>query len=114
MGILKQEDGVTIIESLVSIVILGVIVMMTVFVIKGLFTHPRALLKGEACQLASQEIDYSLKYKPVNDTSYKNAKGNLLLNRQVSKADDLTRIEVKVTYAGTGEEVATLGVYDYR
>lgn len=111
---MKREEGVTIIESLVSIVILGVIVMLTVFVIRGLFTHPRALLQGEACRLASQEIDYSLKYKPAADTSYKNAKGNLLLTRKVSASGGLIRIDVKVTYTGNGEEVAALGVYDYR
>ncbi len=114
MDLLKREEGVSIIESLVSIVILGVIVMMTVIVIKGIFTNPRALLKGEACQIASQEIDYALRYKPVTDSIYKNAKGNLLLSRQISHADSLTRIDVKVTYVGTGEEVVTLGVYDYR
>ena len=114
MDILKKEEGMSIIDSLVSIVILGVVVMLTVLVIKGIFTHPRALLKGEACMLASQEIDYSLKYKAIADTTYKNAKGNLLLTRQVSAADSLTRINVRVTYIGTGEEVVTLGVYDCR
>lgn len=114
MDILKREEGVSIIESLVSIVILGLIVVLGVMVMSGLFTHPRVLLKGEACQLVSSEIDYSLKHNPLIDTSYTNSTGNLLVKRHVTEVDSLTRIEVKVTYKGTGEEVATLAVYDYR
>ncbi|PIP77570.1 MAG: hypothetical protein COW85_08310 [Ignavibacteria bacterium CG22_combo_CG10-13_8_21_14_all_37_15] len=114
MDILKREEGVSIIESLVSIVILGLIVVSGVMVMSGLFTHPRALLKGEACQLASSEIDFSLKHTSLIDTSYTNSTGNLLVKRHIAEIDSLTRIEVKVTYKGTSEEVATLAVYDYR
>ena len=59
MDLLKREDGFTIIESLVSIVLLGLIAGMSIMVISRIYTNPKMLIKGEAGMIASQEIDYS-------------------------------------------------------
>jgi type II secretory pathway component PulJ len=59
MGTLTREDGFTIIESLVSIILLSLFVGLSVMVVNGIFSRPQMLLKGEACILAAQFILHS-------------------------------------------------------
>jgi len=114
MGVLKQDDGFSIIEALVSIIILGIIITLGVILIKGIYSHPKALLRGEAFILASQEIDHSIKSKVQNDTSYTNSVGNLTINRQLIPQGDLNKISVTVTFNSTKEDIVSFNVFDHK
>ncbi|MBI2417304.1 MAG: prepilin-type N-terminal cleavage/methylation domain-containing protein [Ignavibacteriales bacterium] len=114
MVLLKNQDGYSLIESLVSIVLLGLIVVFSTMAVTGLFTRPKILLKGEACLMAEQEINYSLKYHVTTDTTYTNETGNLIVTRTTTPAGNLANIQVEVVYKGNHEKIAMLSVTDYR
>lgn len=114
MDTLKKEDGFTIIESLVGIILLSLFVGLSAMVINGIYSRPQILMKGEASTLASQEIDYSLKMKPAGDTVYENGSGNMVVRREITQADSLAHIVVTVSAKGSGRMIARLSVYDYR
>lgn len=110
-GFISNEDGFSMIEALVGIVILGLILTLTSAFVKGIFSHPKALLKGEALMLAGQEIDCSARNRMFTDTVYSNPSGNLAITRTATALDSLEKINVTVRYKSTNEEVVSLTSY---
>jgi hypothetical protein len=96
MDLLKKEEGFSIIESLVGIIILGLIVIFFSLFFNKIFQTPKILLRGEAFYLANQEIENSLNMKSKSDTVYSNLNRNLQIRRMVRKEEKLYNIQVEV------------------
>ena len=110
MDILKQ-DGYSIIETLVSFVILGLIVTFTVGVYLNLFHNPKLILKSEALHLASHEMDCVLNNKTYNDTTYLNEHKNLQILRKISREESLFRVDILVFFVPNKTELIDLSAY---
>jgi Na+/serine symporter len=102
------EDGFSIIESLLGIVLLGLIVVFTIIIFNNIWNNPGLAVKSEAFFLASREINNTINGKAFTDTSYNNAQNNLTLNKQVKLADDCYYVEVSVIHIPTKKEIVLL------
>ena len=100
MDILKKENGTTILESLVVILLLGILITMTASFFSTIFNN-KNMLKAEALMLAQQEISRTISEVSEQDTLYVNEKGNLKVHRIVYKEDKLNKIEVLVSKVST-------------
>ncbi|MBU0474987.1 MAG: hypothetical protein KKF62_12605 [Bacteroidetes bacterium] len=96
MDKLKLEDGYTITEALVGIIILGLTITLFAFFFNLVFSNPKILLRSEALYLADQEIENSLNNKVSRDTSYTNNNGNILVERKISSDNNLTKVKISV------------------
>lgn len=108
MGILKDESGTTLIETLVSIGLLGVLIVLSVMVYKNFFSNPKMLLRNEALYLANQEISNSINMKFITDTVYSNENGNLTVERKIYDMETFNKIVVSVVFLQNKKELVKL------
>lgn len=107
MDLLKEEHGTTILETLVVILLLGILVTLTASFFSNLFNNER-ILRGEALSIAQQEISRVLSEKSETDTLFKNEKGNLQIRRVVYKEEKLNLIEIMVSKSSNDSLILTL------
>ena len=100
MDSLKEENGTTILETLVVILLLGILVTLTAGFFTTIFNN-KNMLKGEALQLAQQEINRVLSEKIENDTTYNNETENLKVQRIITKDVELNSVEVMISKSST-------------
>jgi type II secretory pathway pseudopilin PulG len=100
MDLLKEENGTTILETLVVILLLGILVTLTASFFTTIFSN-KSMLKGEALQLAQQEINRVLSEKSENDSTYKNKTENLKVQRIITKDGKLNSVEVMISKSNT-------------
>ncbi|MFC2094555.1 Tfp pilus assembly protein FimT/FimU [Bacteroidota bacterium] len=98
MHLLDTKDGFTIVETLVVIMILGLLVTLTSVFFSQIFNNPKKMLQGEAFSLARNEIDYCIRFKPESDTLYKNDVGNLSVRRKVNGNENNFNTSVYVDF----------------
>lgn len=96
MDILKTEHGFSIIETLVAIIILGLLAVFITSFFNQMLRNPQLVLRTKAIYLAEQEINYCINRKAFNDTSYINNEFNLLILRQVITYENNFKINVSV------------------
>lgn len=106
--ICTDKKGFSIIETLVGIVLLGIIAALSLSIYLNLLSNPKNFLRGEAFTLASQEVEYIKTFKPVTDTNYFNAKGTLQVNRQIEFQDSINHFSVKVSSKQKNIEIIKL------
>jgi Tfp pilus assembly protein PilV len=107
MDLLKKENGTTILETLVVILLLGILVTLTAGFFTTIFNN-KNMLKGDALQLAQQEISRTISETSEQDTSYSNGTGNLRVRRLVYKEEGLYKVEVLVSRASTDSLIISL------
>ncbi|MBI1937431.1 MAG: type II secretion system protein [Ignavibacteriales bacterium] len=108
MGILKDQSGYTLIETLVSIGLLGVLIVLSAMVYKNFFSNPKILLRNEALYLANNEIVNSINKKIFTDTAYTNENKNLSIERKITGMGRFNRVEVVVTTVQDPKELVKL------
>lgn len=96
MDLLKKENGTTIIESLVVILLLGILVTLTAMIFISLLLNPN-MLRSDALRLAHHEIDKTIAQQAEQDTTYTNEQGNLKVHRFVSRTENVYQVEVAVS-----------------
>jgi len=96
MDLLKAERGTTILETLVVILLLGILVTLTASFFTTIFSN-KNMLKSDALQLAQQEINRVLSEKSENDTSYTNETENLKVQRIITKDEKLNSVEIMIS-----------------
>lgn len=101
MDQLNNENGFTLIEILVSMVILGILVTLTVLFINTFFSNPVTLFRAEALNVAKVEINYACEFKRDNDSSYTAGNGNLLVERKIMIEEKVTEVFVSVIHKPT-------------
>jgi len=106
MDILNQDSGFSIIETLVTILIVGILIIIVSIFMETIFSNPRLFLKSKALYLGQEEINYVINHSAYTDTSYFNNKANLFVNRQITELDKVYKINVSVMKAD--EEILTL------
>lgn len=94
MDLLRREDGFSLIESLIVILLLGLLVTFTAAFFNDLFNRPGVFLKSEALNLASREINYCINNKLTDDTLYNANKDKLQIKRSVT--DELNGYDITV------------------
>lgn len=107
MDLLKEENGTTILESLVVILLLGILITLTAGFFTTVFNN-KNMLKGEALLIAQQEISRTISEVSERDTSYTNETGNLSVRRIVYKDTELCKVEVLVSKASTDSLIISL------
>lgn len=105
---LKDESGYTIIESLVSLSVLGMLIVLTATILMKVFYNPKLILRNEALLLAKNEIGNSIRYKSTIDSTYTSANGNLLIERRITLQRSLHQIEVSVKMVNSEKEIIRL------
>lgn len=110
MDKIKSEDGFTILETLVSFLILGILAVVIFTILSNLYTNPALVLKQEAFSLASNEINYSM-FNTVGDTSYFSEHKNLIIERNIIKENGLDEIIIKVTHKQSKRLLVELEAY---
>lgn len=101
------NNGTTIIESLVVILLLGILVTLTTSFFTEIFNNQK-MLRGEALQLANQEVERTLSQQSVKDTSYLNENGNLKVIRIVNNENEYYIIAVSVYRRGVDSAIVLL------
>lgn len=123
MGLLrtaiKENMGFSIYETLVSIVIVGITITLSISVLVSVISNPVLSRKKEALLIALACIDKSIADKSITDTTFSNSSGTLLLTRTVTSLDSLNKISVEVKSANTNRvlihfEALTDKLYDYK
>lgn len=105
---LKDQEGYTLIESLVGIIIIGIVIVFFAVFFKQIFSNPKILLKSDAMILANQEIERCINYKISSDTSYLNNRQNLRIFRTITKSDKLNKVIVRVVTDSGRSEIISL------
>lgn len=98
MDLLKEETGTTILESLVVILLLGILVTLTASFFSIIFNN-KNMLKGDALLLAQQEIERTLSEKSDHDTTYFSEYGNMEVKRLIRKEENKYLVDVIVSKA---------------
>ena len=106
---INSENGFTIIESLVTILIIGLILTMTIIVFNNLFSAPGLLLKSDAFSAATEEISKCVENRTSTDTIY-NVSNNLVLKRKISSVDELLMANVSIIQKHNDNNIITLHV----
>ena len=107
MDLLRDEKGTTILETLVVILLLGILVTLTAGFFRTIFNN-KYMLKGDALQLAQQEINRVLSEKSENDTTYTNETENLKVQRIITEDVDLNSVEVMISKSSTDSPLLLL------
>lgn len=107
MDLLNKENGTTIIESLVVILLLGIIVTITALFFNNLLNNYN-MLRTDALHLARQEMNKALSQFTETDTTYLNSAGNLEVRRIVTNNDDHYGLQVIVVRSRTDITIITL------
>ena len=107
MDLLRDEKGTTILETLVVILLLGILVTLTAGFFTTIFNN-KYMLKGDALQLAQQEINRVLSEKSENDTTYTNETENLKVQRIITEDVDLNSVEVMISKSSTDSPLLLL------
>ena len=108
MGILNDENGSSLIETLVSMLILGIVVVIFFSIYIKIFTNPILVYKSEALSMANQEVMNSINKKVCSDTSYYNLNNNLLVERVIEGTNGLYKVQVTVSYSQGQKNLVTL------
>ena len=96
MDLLKKENGETLIEVMVAIVIIGLITGFTLIFFTNIFENPRLLKKDDALFYANQEINYAVKNRQTRDTVYFSPDSSMLIERKIVKDKNIYNINVNV------------------
>lgn len=103
MDLLTKQNGTTLLESLVIILLLGILLNITASFFNMILNNNN-MLKTEALQLAQQEIERTISQFSEHDTIYLNESGNLKVRRIVFKNENknlsfqyLYNVEVSVS-----------------
>ena len=110
MDILEKENGFTIIESLVTLIILGILTILTVIFFNKIYGNPELLLRREALTLADSEIHNIINNKVFTDTLYHNNKGNLTINRKIFDNKEYIYAVVTINFNQTQKQILSLDV----
>ena len=110
MDKLNSQDGYTITETLVGIILLGITITLFSFFFNQVFRNPKILLRSEALYLADQEIEFSINHRITRDTSYINEKGNLLAERIIAKTNGLNKATISVLSKTNKQNILSLSV----
>lgn len=108
MDKLKDQLGYTIMETLVGIILIGLIITFFAMFFNQIFSNPKLLLRSEALTLANLEIEKSINTKAINDTIYKNTNGNLLIKRNIKQEKKLVKSTVVVQTVSSKDSILTL------
>lgn len=106
---IKSDDGFTIIESLVSLLIIGLVVSLCIIFLNILFSNPGLFLKSEALNAASREIERCIEYRYTNDTTYTTS-NNLVINRNIKVENNIIYADINVLHREKSKNILTLHV----
>jgi len=98
MDLLIDDSGSTLIETLIGILILGIVATVTFSIYMQVYTSPTLLYKTEALSIANQEVTNCICNKVTSDTSYYNLNNNLIITRKVTVLNRIYRVEVDVAH----------------
>lgn len=104
----KDENGFTLIETLVSLLILGILVTLTMIMLNKIYANPKILLGREALRLAEAELTYCVNNTSLNDTIYTNERQNLKVKRKITDEGKLAKVEIAVVMNGNNKEILRL------
>jgi len=110
MDKLKNEYGYTLLETLVGIIILGLVIAFFAMFFNQVFANSRIFLIGDATILAKQEIERCINFRIKTDTSYFNNKGNLQVLRDIKFDGELNNAVVTVSSDSGRNEILFLSV----
>ena len=110
MDLLKKESGYLLIETLVGIILFGMIVTFSLVIFNKIFSNPNNLLRSEALYLAEAEIDNCIKQKSFRDTVYSNESNFLNIYRIIEVKDSVISAAVSVQIIKLNKEIISLSV----
>lgn len=110
MDLLKEENGYSLIEALVSISILGIIIIITAILFTKLLSGNSIYSKSEALILAKNEIEYVRQNKIFSDTAYNNSDGNMLITRTIKQEDSLYKVIVSVSNKSKEKQLISMNI----
>lgn len=105
---LLEEKGFTIIETLVSIFMVGLILTLTIIFFNNILLNSRFVYRNEAFYLANNEIEKVINSNLVTDTTYTNESGSLIVTREIVSAENTLQVVVKVTAKINNKEIIAL------
>lgn len=104
----NNNAGFSMLETLVSILILGMLITFSIMFFNRIYSNPKILLRKESLQLADTELTNCINANIKTDTLYNNSRGNLEVKRETTVSDYLVSVNVYVYLSGTGEEIIHL------
>ncbi len=110
MDKLKSQYGYVLMESLVGIILLGLVITFFVMFFNQIFLNSRILLRSDALVLANQEIERCINFREITDTSYFNPQGNLKVLRNIKIEGKLNKAIVTVGSDSGRQEILSLSV----
>ncbi len=110
MDKLNSQNGFTIMETLIGIIIIGLMITFFAMFFNQVFNNPKILLRSDAFVLANNEIERCMNLKISSDTSYTNRIGNLYIKRQITFLNKLNKAKVSIYTASGKKEILSLSV----
>ena len=105
---LLEEKGFTIIETLVSIFMVGLILTLTIIFFNNILLNSTFIYKNEAFYLANNEIERVINSGIITDTTYTNQSGSLIIKREIVPSENTIQVVVTVTAKINEKEIVAL------
>jgi prepilin-type N-terminal cleavage/methylation domain-containing protein len=106
MDILKIDSGFSIIETLVTIVIVSMLVIFVSVFLDNIYNNPKLFLKSKALLLAKNEMNRTIYSEGYRDTSYFDDKYRMNIIRQIKDQEGVYKINVLIRK--TDKEILSL------
>ncbi len=95
MDLLKNENGSTILEALVVIILIGILSVLTMTFF-NVILNTSLRTKQEAQTLAYQELNRTISQAARSDSIYLNHKGNLIISRNITEEERYIKAEIEI------------------
>jgi Tfp pilus assembly protein PilV len=113
-GFIKNEEGFTLVETLVATVILILIVTILSATMNSLFGNKKYFKRNMAFYIAKQEIDNTMALKLTSDTLYTTEKPFFSVERKVRAINKVYSAEVNVYIDTIGTRIVQLSGVFYK
>ncbi|QQS36966.1 MAG: type II secretion system protein [Ignavibacteriales bacterium] len=107
MDLLNNENGSTILEALVVIVLIGILAVMTTSIFNIVLNNPVSI-KQEALNFAYQEMNRVISQSAMTDSVYTNDKGNMIVQRNITELDSNLIVEISVKKSYSDSTIVSL------
>ena len=110
MKIWEQENGYTLLETLVAFILLFIVLVPFTRVMTFLLSEPKSMEKIWVINLAEREMEWTLLHQQYKEEEHLEMIGrkSYLLKKLIDHEDRLLKIRIEVIHPSTGKVIFTL------
>lgn len=106
--VVLDDNGFSMIEGLVSILLVGLILGLSFIILNNLAGSPKLIKRGEAFNLSNQEIQYCKNDTGIEDTSY--TINGLTVTRSITDRNSFNEFIIRVKCKSNDKTLVELSI----